>query len=153
MRIKDLDMVLWKDFEILFKAQTILEKIFSILTRHLSLFKVILTMLKREHADNLWSKCLQTTHSIGQTYIPCQTYCEEWKEKTTLQKCIVIHVSFPLCWICHWRNTKNHIFSLNKKITIRILTKNIGHFNPFQKKRKLLFEAIFISVTNHTTSF
>lgn len=73
------------------------KKEFSILTRHLSLFKVIPTTLKREHADNLWSKCRLTTHRIGQTYISCQSYTEKLQEKITVQRMSLYSCHFSLC--------------------------------------------------------
>lgn len=108
-------------------------KKFNILTRHLSLFKVILTTLKREQADNLWSKCLQTTHSIGQTYITCQSYTEKWKEKTTVQRISYIHVSF-LCARYATRELQRIIFLLWIKINKENSNKEYRSFQYVWKK-------------------
>lgn len=122
-------------------------KKFNILTRHLSLFKVILTTLKREQADNLWSKCLQTTHSIGQTYITCQSYTEKWKEKTTVQRISYIHVSF-LCARYATRELQRIIFLLWIKINKENSNKEYRSFQYVWKK-SLLSEGIPTSVSNN----
>ena len=99
------------------------KKEFSILTRHLSLFKVIPTTLKREHADNLWSKCRLTTHRIGQTYITCQSYTEKLREKITVQRMNLYSCHFSLCAEYATRELeKNQNTSLNRKLTMNTLT-------------------------------
>lgn len=137
-------MFSYKKILIFHPKARVFKKQFSILTRHLSLFKVILTSLKREHADNLWSKCHLTTHRIGQTYITCQSYSEKLQEKTTVQRTCPKSCHFFLyaeytigelerIRLCLWI----------EKLTMKTLTKMWSyHFNVFEKKITIVLRHI-----------